>query len=353
MPSMRDTSRSAWNGSRSCSRSPMPTNAIGTPTTPTTDSAAPPRASPSIFVSTTPVTPIAVMELAGALDRVLPGHRVGDVQQVRRLDRRLDRLELRHQLVVDVQPARRVDDERVEPEVLRRRQRARRARDRIHLARRIVHARADLPGQHRQLLDRRRPPHVGRDQHRMPALLRQPPRQLRRRRRLARALQARASGRRAARAASRDSPPGASPNSASISSRTIRTTCCAGVRLCSTSSPTALTRTRSTNALTTRKLTSASSSARRISRSAASTVALGQPRFAAERLEDVLQAGAERFEHGERVTQARTGTGTFQEPLTGSSANSYDNRPVTLAATSASLSAGARPASAQCPALQS
>ena len=37
--------------------SPLPTNAIGTPTTDTTDSAAPPRASPSIFVRTTPVTP--------------------------------------------------------------------------------------------------------------------------------------------------------------------------------------------------------------------------------------------------------------------------------------------------------
>jgi hypothetical protein len=36
----------------------MPTKAIGTPTTPTTESAAPPRASPSIFVSTTPDTPM-------------------------------------------------------------------------------------------------------------------------------------------------------------------------------------------------------------------------------------------------------------------------------------------------------
>ncbi len=70
-----------------------------------------------------------------------------------------------------------------------------------------------------------------------------------------------------------DNPPCVSPNSASISSRTMRTTCCAGVRLRRTSSPTAFTRTRSMNALTTRKLTSASSSASLISRSAASTVA--------------------------------------------------------------------------------
>ena len=67
-------------------------------------------------------------------------------------------------------------------------------------------------------------------------------------------------------------PPALSPKSASISSRTIRTTCCAGVRLFRTSWSTALSRTRSMNALTTLKLTSASSSAIRISRSAASTV---------------------------------------------------------------------------------
>ena len=68
-----------------------------------------------------------------------------------------------------------------------------------------------------------------------------------------------------------DRPPCVSPNSASISSRTIRTTCCEGVRLRRTSWSIARSRTRSVNALTTLKLTSASSSASRISRSAAST----------------------------------------------------------------------------------
>ena len=47
----------------------------------------------------------AAVEFAGALDRVLPGHRVRDVEQVRRLHRGLDRLQFVHQLVVDVQPA--------------------------------------------------------------------------------------------------------------------------------------------------------------------------------------------------------------------------------------------------------
>ena len=57
MPSMRDTMRSGWKSSRSSIVSPLPVNAIGTPTTDTTDRAAPPRASPSSLVSTTPVTP--------------------------------------------------------------------------------------------------------------------------------------------------------------------------------------------------------------------------------------------------------------------------------------------------------
>ena len=60
MPSMRDTNRSAWNGSRS-ELFAAADKRIGTPTTDTTDSAAPPRASPSIFVRTTPVTPICAL----------------------------------------------------------------------------------------------------------------------------------------------------------------------------------------------------------------------------------------------------------------------------------------------------
>ena len=58
MPSRRDTRRSGWKASRSSRRSPLPTNAMGTPTTDTTDSAAPPRASPSSLLSTTAVTPM-------------------------------------------------------------------------------------------------------------------------------------------------------------------------------------------------------------------------------------------------------------------------------------------------------
>ena len=58
IPSIRETRRSGWNGWKSSIRSPSPTKVTGTPTTETTDSAAPPRASPSILVSTTPSIPI-------------------------------------------------------------------------------------------------------------------------------------------------------------------------------------------------------------------------------------------------------------------------------------------------------
>src|SRR5674476_1403745 len=60
------------------------------------------------------------------------------------------------------------------------------------------------------------------------------------------------------------------PMSATSSSLTIFTTCCAGVRLSMTSAPSARSLTWATNSRTTLKLTSASSSARRISRIAAS-----------------------------------------------------------------------------------
>ncbi len=57
MPRMRLAIRSGWKTSKSSSFSPLDANRIGTPVTSRTDSAAPPRASPSSLVSTTPVNP--------------------------------------------------------------------------------------------------------------------------------------------------------------------------------------------------------------------------------------------------------------------------------------------------------
>ena len=67
--------------------SPVDENMIGLPVTALTDRAAPPRASPSSLVITTPSKFDALGELLGDVDRVLTGHRVDDQQHRVRLDR--------------------------------------------------------------------------------------------------------------------------------------------------------------------------------------------------------------------------------------------------------------------------
>ena len=57
MSRMREAMRSAWNCSKSASFSPVEAKRMGTPVTPRTDSAAPPRVSPSSLETTTPVKP--------------------------------------------------------------------------------------------------------------------------------------------------------------------------------------------------------------------------------------------------------------------------------------------------------
>ena len=82
----------------------------GLPVTAFTESAAPPRASPSSFVSTIAVERDALLERPRDVDRFLPRHRVEDEQHVQRLDRVPDARELVHQRLVDVQAAGGVDD---------------------------------------------------------------------------------------------------------------------------------------------------------------------------------------------------------------------------------------------------
>ncbi len=55
MPRMREAIRSGWKTSKSESFSPVPANLMGLPVTARTERAAPPRASPSSLVRTTPV----------------------------------------------------------------------------------------------------------------------------------------------------------------------------------------------------------------------------------------------------------------------------------------------------------
>ena len=64
---------------------PTPANLIGAPVTWRTDSAAPPRASPSSLVSTTPVSGSASLNALRRVDRVLALHRIDDEQRLDRL----------------------------------------------------------------------------------------------------------------------------------------------------------------------------------------------------------------------------------------------------------------------------
>ena len=99
MPRIRDAIRSGWNAleSRRASR-PSPANMIGLPVTALTESAAPPRASPSSFVSTTPSNAIRSCERLGDVRRP-PGRssRRATSSDVRRLDRVAHAGELVHQ----------------------------------------------------------------------------------------------------------------------------------------------------------------------------------------------------------------------------------------------------------------
>ena len=82
MPRMRWAIRSGWKRSKSSSFSPVEAKRIGLPVTALTESAAPPRASPSSLVITTPSNSADLGEDLGDADRVLAGHRVDDQQHV-------------------------------------------------------------------------------------------------------------------------------------------------------------------------------------------------------------------------------------------------------------------------------
>ena len=74
--------RSGWKRSNWSSFSPVEANRIGLPVTALTDSAAPPRASPSSLRHHDAVEVHGLGELLGDVDGVLAGHRVDDEQDV-------------------------------------------------------------------------------------------------------------------------------------------------------------------------------------------------------------------------------------------------------------------------------
>ena len=129
-------------------------------------------------------------ERLGHVDRVLAGHRVEHEQRVGGLDRVAHAHELVHQLGVDVQAAGGVDDHDVAPLLARLPHAPLGDVDRVGVGALLVDRHAGLRADGLQLVDGRRAVDVAGHQRRLLALLGQQPRELARRRRLARALQA-------------------------------------------------------------------------------------------------------------------------------------------------------------------
>ena len=128
----------------------------------------------------------------GDVDGVLARHRIDHQQQVVRLQRRPHAHELAHQLLVHVQAPARVDDQHVLALGASTLERPRRDLDGISVGAALIRGGVRLRAQLHQLLDRRRAAGItGGERHAARVLLAQVARELCRRRRLARALQAR------------------------------------------------------------------------------------------------------------------------------------------------------------------
>ena len=113
MPRIRLAIRSGWKTSKSSSFSPVDANMIGTPVISRTDSAAPPRASPSSLVSTTPVKPTPSRNASAVVTASWPiiasrTKSTSSGSTASRIARRLT-----HQLLVDAEPTGGVDDDDV------------------------------------------------------------------------------------------------------------------------------------------------------------------------------------------------------------------------------------------------
>src|ERR1043166_6993372 len=121
---------------------------------------------------------------------ILALHRIDDEERFHRFERRMQLADLAHHRFVDRQPAGRVDDEHVVVVLARPIKRIDRDRNRLSIRRRGEIIDVDLTRQRFELLHRRRPIHVAaREQHFLARILLETPRDFRRGRRLARALQ--------------------------------------------------------------------------------------------------------------------------------------------------------------------
>ena len=191
MPRMRPATRSGWKASSLSSASPTPANLIGLPVTARIDSAAPPRASPSMRVritpvrSTSPAKPLATLTASWPV-RLSTTSRVSVGFEALR-----DRLHLGHQRIVDVEAAGGVEQDDVIGLQLGRLDRALGDIDRLLAGDDRQRVDVGLAPEHRQLLLRRRAGDVERGhQHPLALALRQALGELGGGGRLARALEA-------------------------------------------------------------------------------------------------------------------------------------------------------------------
>ena len=119
MPRMRPAIRSAWNSSSASSFSPTPTKRMGAPVTFFTEIAAPPRVSESNLVRMTPSTSSRSWNSLALLTASCPVI----ASTTRKIwcgpSERLTWVQLVHQVVVDVQPPGRIEDQRVDVLFLR------------------------------------------------------------------------------------------------------------------------------------------------------------------------------------------------------------------------------------------
>ena len=113
MPRIRDAIRSGWKYSSWSSFSPTETSLIGLPVTAWTESAAPPRASPSSFVSTTPSKAIRSKNASATLTASWPVMASSTSRTLVGFAASRTRASSSISVLVDVQPAGGVDDDDV------------------------------------------------------------------------------------------------------------------------------------------------------------------------------------------------------------------------------------------------
>ena len=190
MPRMRDAMRSGWNTSRPLIFSETPTNLIGAPVTLRTDSAAPPRASPSSLVSTMPVSGSAAAKAFAVLTASWPCIASTTNSVSIGLIAACSSRDLAHHRFVDGESSGGIDDDDVAIVLARPVERRFRDRQRLLAGVRRKELGADLARERLQLRDRRRPIDVAaHQQHFLLQVFLEQPRELGRAGRLARALQ--------------------------------------------------------------------------------------------------------------------------------------------------------------------